>query len=118
MSARVPSLLTAPLAGAAVLAIIAGTAAIAQTGSSPPPPRTFANACATCHENAGLGSRILADRLGAEGASLRRSPALPAAYIRLVVRRGLGAMPAVSRIEVSDAELDAIIAEITDGNDQ
>ena len=108
-----PTVIEGSEAGAGLLAMAAGAAVRAQTAATPPPPRTFANACATCHENGGLGVRILSDRLGAERASLRRDPALPAAYVRLVVRNGMGAMPAMSRIEVSDGELDAIIAELT-----
>jgi cytochrome c5 len=38
---------------------------------------------------------------------------MPPEAIRLVVRRGLGAMPAMSRAEVSDSELEAIIAHLS-----
>jgi mono/diheme cytochrome c family protein len=77
--------------------------------------RRYADACASCHENNGFGVQVLAARLGSERATLRRNPPLPAAYIQRVVRQGLGAMPAMSRIEVSDAELASIIAELSQG---
>lgn len=82
------------------------------------PPRRYADACATCHESNGFGVQVLAARLDAERASLRRDPPLPARYVRLVVRNGLGAMPAMSRIEVTDVELELIIAELAQGTAQ
>lgn len=77
---------------------------------SPPAPRTYANACATCHANGGFGVRVIADRNGPERALIHEGTPLPAAAIRAIVRNGLGAMPAMSKVEVSDAELEAIIA--------
>jgi len=100
---------------AAVLLSLACVPALADT-PAPPPPRQFADACGSCHENNGFGMQVLAARLGPERASLRREPALPAAYIRMVVRNGLGAMPAMSRVEVTDGELLTIIAELTRGS--
>jgi mono/diheme cytochrome c family protein len=60
--------------------------------------RLFAAACHACHPNAlaGLGPGIV-DR------------PLPRWLVRLQVRVGVGAMPAFSREELTDAELDALL---------
>lgn len=72
-------------------------------------PRDYASACAPCHDRGGFGVRVLADRLGAAQSLLHAGTRMPPEAIRVVVRRGLGAMPAMSRAEVSDRELQAII---------
>lgn len=105
-------------AAAIILAGMGQMPALADQTPDMPPPRRFADACATCHENNGFGVQVLAARLGTDRAALRRNPPLPADYVRLVVRNGLGAMPAMSRIEVTDAELDLIIAELAQGTAQ
>lgn len=84
----------------------------------PPPPRTFANACASCHDGGGFGVVVLRDRVGADRAVLRRRTDLTAGLIRVAVRNGIGAMPAMSKLEVSDVELDGIIAELTRAGQQ
>lgn len=63
--------------------------------------RVFALTCQQCHPNAsaGLGPGIV-------------SKPLPSWTIRLQVRHGLGQMPAFSEEEISDAELDAVVAYI------
>ena len=60
--------------------------------------RHFAAACHTCHPNAlaGLGPGIV-DR------------PLPRWLVRLQVRVGVGVMPAFSREEITDDELDALL---------
>ena len=106
-------------AGKAMLPVLLALACVPALADTPaPPPRQFADACGSCHENNGFGVQVLTARLGPERASLRRYPPLPSAYIRIVVRNGLGAMPAMSRVEVTDAELAAIIAELTQGRTQ
>lgn len=72
-------------------------------------PRDYAHACGVCHDNGGFAVKVLADRLGAENALIHKGNRLDPDTIRAVVRNGVGAMPAMSRLEVSDAELDAII---------
>lgn len=79
---------------------------------APQPPRTYANACATCHDRGGFAVGVLHDRLGPERALIHERNALSPELIRAVVRNGMGHMPAMSRLEVSDAELDSIIAEL------
>ena len=77
------------------------------------PPRIYLSACAPCHADGGFGTRVLADRIGPERAVLHQGTVLPAAAIRAIVRNGMGHMPAMSRVEVNDAELDAIAAYLT-----
>lgn len=85
-----------------------------------PAPRSYADACAPCHDNRGFAVQVLTDRLGPEGAAIHQRTALPAETIRAIVRNGMGAMPAMSRVEVSDDELDEIAAFLAqaqaDGN--
>jgi mono/diheme cytochrome c family protein len=58
--------------------------------------RLFDRHCHQCHPGASAGL----------GPSVTPSPTL----VRLQVRLGLGAMPAFGRSELSDAELDAVVA--------
>jgi len=53
---------------------------------------------------------ILARRLGKEKSVLERRTDLQPAYIRQVVRAGLVNMPPLSRVEMPDTDLDAVIA--------
>jgi len=76
----------------------------------PQPARTYENACGTCHHNGGFAVQVLADRLGADAALIHRRNNLDPDTIRTIVRSGMGAMPAMSKLEVSDVELDDIIA--------
>jgi mono/diheme cytochrome c family protein len=76
------------------------------------PVRDYSDACGTCHDRGGFAVRVLTDRLGASQALIHQGTRLSPEAIRTIVRRGLGAMPAMSRIEVSDAELDRIVAYI------
>lgn len=75
-------------------------------------PRTYATACAACHDNGGYGVRVLADRLGPDNALVHEGNRLSPEAVRAIVRNGMGAMPAMSRLEVSDEELDGIIASL------
>jgi mono/diheme cytochrome c family protein len=80
--------------------------------ASPPPARTYATACGTCHDNGGYAVRVLADRLGPERALIHRTNRLSPEAIRAIVRNGIGAMPAMSKLEVSDSELEAIVEQL------
>ncbi|XXT19432.1 cytochrome c [Sorangium sp. So ce429] len=59
----------------------------------------FMKQCNQCHPGGA----------GGLGPGLNNKPA-PAAAIRLQIRSGLGAMPAFSEKEISDADVDAVIA--------
>ena len=114
---------------------IAAQLSMAQSASAPPAPppyqmrapapagdrltggrdaaALFSNRCGACHLAGGMGTnllakqRILADK-PAETALLTRRTDLEADYVKTVVRRGKRAMPSLTRVEVTDAELDAI----------
>lgn len=73
-------------------------------------PRNYAAACGTCHDNGGFAVRVLADRSGPENSMIHERNDLAPDAIRAIVRNGFGAMPAMSKLEVSDEELDGIIA--------
>lgn len=61
--------------------------------------RVFDTYCNGCHPGGTAGV----------GLALNDKP-LPEAAIRLQVRQGVGAMPGFSEAEISDAELDALVA--------
>jgi mono/diheme cytochrome c family protein len=73
----------------------------------------FSNRCGACHLAGGMGTNMLAQmRIQAgqppEGALLTNRKDLTRIYVKTVVRRGYLAMPKLTRVEVTDAELDAI----------
>jgi mono/diheme cytochrome c family protein len=75
----------------------------------------FRNRCGYCHLPGGMGANVLAVRMKARGeplgkALLETRTDLEADYVKTVVRNGLVAMPRLTRVEVTDAELDAIAA--------
>jgi cytochrome c5 len=100
------------LFGAMVLSTsFAATASV----TSPAPEATrgravFERRCGVCHLAGQTGAEILARRLGREKSLLAARTDLVPAYVRLVVRTGLMNMPRISRVEIPDPDLDAIIA--------
>ena len=73
----------------------------------------FSNRCGGCHLAFGMGTNLLTKErmaLGQPPASglLANRTDLTASYVKTVVRHGKLAMPPLSRVEVTDAELDAI----------
>lgn len=72
--------------------------------------------CAGCH-NAGLGhpGTMLLEQLGREQAALVGRADLEPDYIRTIVRNGLVEMPPFRPTELTDAELNAVIAHIKQG---
>lgn len=75
--------------------------------------QAFDARCAKCHAEAGTGTFMLGRRLGKDRAMLERRTDLPAALIRHVVRNGIVSMPPMTRVEVTDGELDAIVRHLT-----
>ena len=69
--------------------------------------------CASCHAPNGMGTGLLARRV--QPALLEARGNLPAAYVTVAVRQGVGNMPAIPRGEVSDDELRAIAAYLAAG---
>ena len=80
--------------------------------------QAFRARCGYCHLERRTGTLMLERRLGKEQALLEQRTNLEAGYIRSVVRGGLKSMPALTRVDVTDAELDAIGAYLTRTNPQ
>jgi mono/diheme cytochrome c family protein len=62
--------------------------------------------CAMCHGPNGMGTGLLGRRM--DTPLLEKRAGLPARYVITAARTGIGNMPAITRGEVSDAELQAI----------
>jgi mono/diheme cytochrome c family protein len=73
----------------------------------------FSNRCGSCHLAGGMGTnmltklRVAAGEPPASGLLANRTD-LTQTYVKSVVRHGIRAMPRLTRVEVTDAELDAI----------
>jgi mono/diheme cytochrome c family protein len=116
------------LAGAALLL---GTQVWSQAGADAPAPPTqrggapmpkpvtladrpnatggealYVEYCAMCHAPNGMGHGLLARRV--DTPDLEKRDNLPAEYVVLAARQGIGNMPAIPRGEVSDADLQSI----------
>jgi mono/diheme cytochrome c family protein len=75
----------------------------------------FENRCGTCHLAGGMGTNLLTKQRMAlgeppENALLAKRTDLTADYVKLVVRMGKNAMPPQTRVDITDAELDAVSA--------
>jgi len=73
----------------------------------------FSNRCGACHLPGGMGTNLLTKERVAAGAApesalLTNRKDLTVDFIKVVVRRGKLAMPRLTRVDVTDAELDAI----------
>ena len=99
--------------------LLAGGAAIAQGPPPAPKPETkssrreatggealYVEHCAMCHGANGMGTGLLGRRI--QPALLEARDNLPAQYVIVTARQGIGNMPAIPRGEVSDADLQAI----------
>ena len=78
-----------------------------------PGARLFSRECGICHGETGYGTMMLERRLGKNRSLLRERTDLIPAYVKTVVRHGLASMPPLSRVELSDMELDTIIGYLT-----
>ena len=88
---------------------------IAKPGQ-PPGYVQFQMSCAVCHGSGPgkPGTRALAAKYkGATPALLEERTDLNATYIKQVVRQGLYVMPLFRKTELSDADLNAIVAYLT-----
>lgn len=106
-----------------------GTAPPGARGGPPapaPPPTTLSSRpgaaggealylehCASCHAANGMGTGLLARRV--QPPLLEARDNLPAAYVVVAARQGVGNMPAIPRGEVSDDELKAIAEYLAAG---
>jgi cytochrome c5 len=75
--------------------------------------QVYAARCVKCHGESGTGTFMLGRRVGKETAMLERRTDLPPDLIRHVVRNGIVSMPPITRVEVTDTELDAIVRHLT-----
>jgi mono/diheme cytochrome c family protein len=72
----------------------------------------FQARCGYCHLKGGTGTMMLERRLGKDKALLADRSDLDADYVVMVARNGLNSMPTITRVEVTDAELNRIAAYI------
>ncbi|MEO0062850.1 MAG: hypothetical protein RLZZ08_1410 [Pseudomonadota bacterium] len=90
--------------GVLVIIGMAGTAA-AVGADTADGQYVFEQKCALCHGTVGTGTMMLARRLGKDHALLAQRTDLQPAYVEAVVRNGIGSMPAITRVELTDAQL-------------
>ncbi len=81
------------------------------------PEAVFLARCQYCHVQLGPGTITLSRRLGPEDALLANRTDLTQDYVKTVVRNGLNTMPALTRVEVSDKELELIAEFLTRNNE-
>ena len=98
--------------GALLLAGLSGARA-AELPAAERGKAAFTHRCSMCHREGGTGTYILTRRLGADKALLEKRTDLDPVYVRTVVRWGLVNMPRLSRVEVPDPDLEAVIAYLT-----
>ncbi|MEZ5893334.1 MAG: cytochrome c [Parvularculaceae bacterium] len=82
----------------------------------------YESQCGACHLSGGMGFNLLVKQRIAAGAApqtaqLALRDDLTADYVKAVVRNGKMAMPPLSRVEVTDAELDSIAAFLSKGKE-
>lgn len=70
--------------------------------------RLYGSKCAFCHVGRNTGTIMLGRRLGKEMAELHKRTDLDADYVKAVVRTGIVNMPPISRVDVTDDELEKI----------
>lgn len=123
MSARLAASLIATGAAGALFA----QAAIPPTPTRPNPQATmvppgssdgkalFHEKCAMCHGPGGMGTGLLARRMDPNIAELEKRDDLTPDFVTQAARMGIGNMPAITRAEVSDAQMRAIAAYLAKG---
>lgn len=80
--------------------------------------QVFGEKCGMCHRASGMGTTLLGRRYDAEQALLENRRDLQGVFIETVVRQGFNNMMPMSRGEVSDAQLQKIVAHLTRENAQ
>jgi mono/diheme cytochrome c family protein len=96
-------------------AVAAESAGAAQAATTAPADgkALFTRRCGICHFTDGGGTWMLERRLGKDKSLLESRTDLLAPYIRLIARHGLNGMPRFTRVELPDADLEAIAAYLT-----
>lgn len=83
--------------------------------------QVFSHACGYCHLVFGMGTNVLTARRAAAGLPpesglLANRTDLTAEYIRQVVRNGQGYMPRLTRVDITDSELELVGQYLTRNN--
>jgi mono/diheme cytochrome c family protein len=101
----------------ALVALLASQLAGAQSPPQASPlergQALFAGSCAYCHSQRGFATALLGKRVGPQNSILEARTDLSPALIHTVVRHGINGMPWYRRSELSDAQLDDIVAYLT-----
>jgi hypothetical protein len=74
---------------------------------------TYFYECGYCHLPGGTGTVMLGRRLGDDSALLAERDDLTADYVRFVVRNGLVSMPPLTRVELTEGELEKVVSFLT-----
>ena len=101
---------------AAVLLLVSGWAAAQSaplTAKQAEGQKLFRSTCFYCHSERVWGTFAIERRRGPADALLEKRTDLVPEFVKTVVRNGLGSMPAYRRTELTDAEVDAIVAYLT-----
>jgi mono/diheme cytochrome c family protein len=82
----------------------------------------FSNRCGACHLAGGMGTNMLTKQRVAAGQPpqsglLANRRDLTRTYVKFVVRHGRQAMPRLTRVEVTDAELESIAQYLGKGGE-
>jgi cytochrome c5 len=75
--------------------------------------KVYNGLCVFCHAPGLWGTTTLAKRMDKQHAVLDGRTDLAPATIRVAVRVGIGSMPPLRKTEVTDSDLDAVIAYLT-----
>lgn len=112
---KLATLAVALIAGLPVAAFAAEQGAGQQAAVSPAADgkALFTRRCGICHFADGGGTWMLERRLGKAQSLLESRTDLQLPYIRLIARHGLNGMPRFTRVELPDADLEAIAAYLT-----
>jgi mono/diheme cytochrome c family protein len=78
--------------------------------------KLYRSTCFYCHSEKVWGTLAIERRRGATDALLEKRTDLVPAFVKSVVRNGLGSMPPYRRTELTDTDADAIIAYLTRAN--
>jgi (+)-pinoresinol hydroxylase len=78
--------------------------------------KLYRSTCFYCHSERVWGTFAIERRRGPADALLEKRTDLVPDFVKSVVRNGLGSMPAYRRTELTDTEVDAIIAYLTRAN--
>ena len=80
----------------------------------------FSNRCGACHLEGGMGTNLVRKQQmmagnGPEAGLIANRDDLTIAYVKTVVRQGKNAMPPQTRVDLTDAELDAVANYLAKG---